>query len=92
MKTIWKVKIEPDSVHGEPYPIKVRAKVGSVPLTVMKQGADVCLWFEVDTEAEDGFLTIFCVGTGFGSPPPRRVYLCSVVDGNHVWHFYTKKF
>lgn len=90
MRTVWKATIVPNSYQGQPYPIVVEAKKDAKPLAVMKQGLSTCLWFEVETTAPLAELTIWCVGTGFGSPPDGTEHFASVVDGDYVWHFYRK--
>lgn len=88
MVTIWKAQVDPNSLQGTTYNIPIRVHKGSKFLTVQKQGAGLCVWFEVDPNAPEETQYIYCVGTGFGTVPVGKRYLSTVVDGQYVWHFY----
>lgn len=68
MKTIYKTVIEPNSLSGAAYPIRIPCRKGSKPISVGKQGPHCCVWFETPTEGEvDSYFVLLCVGTGHGS-------------------------
>lgn len=89
MRTIWKTKIQPNSKCNGLFAINVPARQGAIPVAVMKQGDDVCVWFEVEPGEPEENLILYCVGTGFGAVPTDCRYVDSVADGPYVWHFYT---
>lgn len=94
MRTVWKQVIRPDSVHNDLFTIEVVATKGADILFVGKQGNDVCVWFECDPKAVKRVVKLYCLGTGFGGLPDKHKlrYVSTVVDGGHVWHFYTRDF
>ena len=95
MLRVWKEFIQPDSIKDGWFPIRISTKPGAVPISVGKQGKQICVWFQVD-DSKDGVkdMVIYCVGTGFGQVPKKqsegsqRVFLGTVVDDPYVWHFY----
>jgi len=91
MRTVWKTVIKPDSVRGKPFLIQIPAKMFSIPISVGKQGDEICCWFEVETEYHDAEMNIYCVGTGFGQIPNESKFISTVIDGNFVWHFFYVK-
>jgi hypothetical protein len=66
MKRVWKTRIEPNSIKDDVYRISVPSKAGAIPRFIAIQEGDICIWHEIDEEADDGSLSIICVGTGFG--------------------------
>jgi hypothetical protein len=89
-KQIWKAYIRPNAVEGNAFPIAVPAKVGARPIKVMLQNRDVCVWFEVDPDATDAHMVLWCIGTGYGEVKGDTLeYFDSVIDSmGYVWHFY----
>lgn len=88
MRVIWKAKIKCNAVKDSSFPIMVDATEGAVPITVGKQGDDICVWFEVDPDAKPWTMVLYCIGTGFGRVPNGRTFLGTVIDGDYVWHLY----
>lgn len=93
MRTVWKEPITPNSFQGGIYPIDVKATEGAKPLCVRMQNGHPHLWFEADPDARPTTLTIYCVGTGFGSISPdlNLEWFDTLVEGFYVWHFYRTK-
>jgi hypothetical protein len=88
MKTVWKARIKPNSIHNDTYEIRIPAKSKSKALSVGLQDGHVCCWFTADTDDEDKDLILYCVGTGFGKVP-RWTFVGTVVDGSYIWHFFS---
>jgi hypothetical protein len=88
MRVVWKAKIEPNAVSIDLFEIRVPAKQFAHPLCVMRQGDDICVWFEVESDNPDAVLRLWSVGTAFGRVPDTD-YLGSVIDASgFVWHLY----
>ena len=88
MGKIWKQPIVLNSLRGEPNPIRILARSGSVPLSVGLQNGVLCCWFKVNEDLDESVLTIYSVGTGYGRVPDGAKFINSVVDGNYTWHFF----
>lgn len=88
METIWKQPIKAESLEGEPPPIKITARSGSIPLSVGFQNGVLCCWFTANTDRDPSTLMIYSVGTGYGRVPDGAKFINSVVDNNYTWHFF----
>lgn len=84
-RTIWKFAVPVDDA------VAIKMPKGARLLTVQAQGAEMCLWAEVNTEApeEKRYFAIF----GTGNPMPREMgysdaYVGTVQIGRFVWHLY----
>lgn len=64
-----------------------RAPRGSRPLWVSMKDSNLCLWMEVDEDAERVPFEFVVVGTGHGIPEHSK-YVGSTFDGDFVWHVY----
>jgi len=89
MKTIYKEVIHPNSARGDVYRCEFIAPKGARPVSVGKQGDNVCVWFECSIGNTFEPIAVYCVGTGLGRVPDDCRFLGTVVDGNFVWHFYS---
>lgn len=88
MRKIWKSEIEPNSTWESEHRIKVPARVGSRAISVGIQNDRVVVWFEVDPQAAEAYLTLWCVGTGWGVVPDGKRFIGTVQHEGHVWHLY----
>ena len=63
---------------------------GAKPVHFATQGNHICLWAEVDPNAEKEQREIDCFGTGFDIPDGySKSHLGTVVLPNQtVWHYY----
>jgi hypothetical protein len=80
MRSVWKYNLS-----QAVFPVSV--PVGARPVHVGAQGSDVCIWFEVDTEAEQAELALHVVPTG-GAVPFFVEHLGTAIVGAFVWHVY----
>ena len=61
----------------------------AIPIHLAAQGNTICLWMEVDPNAESIKQEIFCVDTGGLDIPPNTVPLGTVImPSRSVWHFF----
>jgi hypothetical protein len=86
MKTIWKFVIDPKN-------LKLEMPVESKILTVQGQDHDICIWAEVDTEAEKEEVLFEVFGTGHElteNMGTGREYVgtAQMYGGSLVFHVY----
>jgi hypothetical protein len=89
MKTIFKQIVTPNSVKDDVHHCSFQAAKGARPVSVGRQGKDVCVWFECDPKLALATCIVYCVGTGFGAVPEDCRFLGTVIADGYVWHFYT---
>lgn len=85
MRTIWKFPLPLGDA------ITVQMPKGAIFRSVQLQGRDICLWAEVDDEAEIEYRDFLIFGTGRLMPRTMGhsdVYLATVQMGQFVWHVY----
>ncbi len=84
MKAVWKFELHPFSSLSMP--------VGAKPLSVHAQNGNICLWAEVDTDAEKESRKFVIVGTGHPVPVEAGVFIGSALlnDGALVFHVFEK--
>ncbi len=83
MKTIWKIELkEAVEIHNLPK--------GAKFLFVGNQQEKICLWFEVNNNAELEQRRFEIAGTGNSQMDGKKTYLGSAIfsNGNFVWHVY----
>lgn len=85
-RTVWKYEL-PHATTGVDLPADSR------PLHVAAQHGKVCMWVEVDPDAELRKQTFYVVGTGHPLPPDVMppTYIGSFLtdaDGTYVFHVY----
>ena len=62
---------------------------GAEPLHLAAQGNTICLWMQVDPNAETMRKEIFCVDTGGLNIPPGAAHLgTAIMPSASVWHFF----
>ncbi len=88
MKTIWKAKIQPDSIKGGIFEIDITAPTGARAISVGLQNGFVMVWFEIDPDKPLGRLRLYSVGTGFGRVPDNARFIGTIIDGPYIWHIY----
>jgi len=77
---------------------QVIVPISAVPLSVGEQDGELCIWFEVNPDAQKTPMTINIVGTGDAVPGRKQTYCGTVqventdIGGNNlrrfVWHIY----
>jgi hypothetical protein len=87
---IWKFEIRPDAVCGESYPIQVSMPIGARPLCCREVDGRAYVWAEVDLNAASHKVTLYSVGTGWGTIPDRCRYLGTVFYSSGIFHIYTE--
>ena len=88
MKTIYKYPLPLDRIQSVSMPADALIR------SVGKQGDDLMLWAEVDTNAPHKTRTIEIFGTGHSIPEDMgasRAYIGTVQAGFFVWHIYERK-
>lgn len=69
--------------------IKIRSDEPCVDvLHVAVQDEKICIWSQVDLEAEEREIQFFVVGTGHPLPLDADTYIGTAHDGAFVWHIY----
>lgn len=91
MRTLWKFNLEVTDIQH------VRMPKGAKVRKVGVQRGELCLWVEVDTEAEKEERTFEVIGTGNPMPTDmgiERTYIDSVQMERRgmefVWHVYER--
>jgi hypothetical protein len=83
MKTIWKYEI----AITDRQTLKVPCGGKAIHVGMDPSGAE-CIWFEVETENNEYYTTIFVVCTGNPIPQEATQHVGSLVRGWMVWHVY----
>lgn len=81
MKKIFKYRI----------PLQEQTRIDapiSKPLTVQIQHGELQLWAEVREDGSLRPILLNIIGTGFQLPMNVGEYLCTVQQGDYVWHVY----
>ncbi len=89
MRTVWKYEspvIDEATGHLIPEGAKLLF-VGMQEHGLQAFCRTVCLWLEVDSDAEKVMRKFKVVGTGHEVPDAME-YCGSVIDGQSVWHVY----
>ena len=80
---VWKYNFE---LVSEQF---IELPIGAFPIHFDTQGNCICVWMEVDPNAEKERREIRCIPTGFEEVPKNMVHLGTVVLPNDtVWHYY----
>jgi hypothetical protein len=84
MRAVWKFVLHPNA--------NVMMPIGTKPLSVHAQGDDICLWAEVETEANHEARRFIVVGTGHQVPQDAGAFLGSAFldDGRYVFHVFER--
>lgn len=85
MRAVWKF---PLALTADPQILEAPGL--EWPLHLDRQGDQLCLWCEVDTEMRPRRIAVQVYGTGH--PIPRfDSYIGSIVDDPYVWHLYGER-
>jgi hypothetical protein len=84
MRSIWKFKLRPYA--------DVMMPIGAKPLSVHGQSDEICLWAEVNTEANHEARRFVIVGTGHQIPQDAGAFIGSALldDGRYVFHVFER--
>jgi hypothetical protein len=82
-RTIWKFQLNPIA-RGVVMP------VGAKVLTAREQGDTICIWAEVDPDAEGSMRHFVVYGTGHEMPDDPGTYIgtASLSGGRLIFHVY----
>ncbi len=84
MKSVWKFALHPFASLSMP--------VGAKALSVHAQNNEICLWAEVDTDAEKESRKFVVVGTGHPVPVEAGAFIGSALlnGGELVFHVFER--
>ena len=85
MRTIHKYTIARTGMSQIP------VRRGAQLLDVQIQNDAMCIWAEVDTDADYEERAFLVFGTGWEMPMVTMVHIATVQDGPFVWHVYEVK-
>jgi len=88
MISIWKFILDrPSNFFGE---FTVKMPTGSKPLSAGLQGDTLCIWAEVNTDAEMIDKQFIIIGTGKELTGEEGSFIDTIFQGPFVWHVYQK--
>ncbi len=82
MRSIWKYEFEITAIVQSWDMPK-----GAAPVHVEMQGRHLCMWVDVETEAERDERTFVIIGTG-REVPADAGYVGTAQHGSEVWHLF----
>ena len=72
----------------------LRMPIGAIPLCVQLQDDIICLWAQVEPDAETEQWDIYVISTGqdmYNADSANAGYVGTVQQGSYVWHVFIQR-